>query len=139
MICENLSTLRKKHGLTQEQVAEKVGVSRQAVAKWESGDTVPDVMNCAALAKLYNVTLDDLVNYEESQNRLPIGPKGKYIFGTVTIGEKGQIVIPVKARKIFGLQPGDDLVMLGDIDQGLALIKAQSLLETILEREGSQS
>ena len=86
-----------------------------------------------------SMTLDDLVNYEESQNLLPIGPKGKYIFGTVTIGEKGQIVIPVKARKIFGLQPGDDLVMLGDIDQGLALIKAQSLLETILEREGSPS
>ena len=137
MISENLSKLRKKHGLTQEQVAEKVGVSRQAVAKWESGDTVPDVMNCAALARLYNVTLDDLVNYEESQNLLPIGPKGKYIFGIVTIGDKGQIVIPVKARKIFDLHPGDDLVMLGDIDQGLALIRAQSLLET-LEKAGSQ-
>ena len=69
---------------------------------------------------------------------LPIGPKGKYIFGTVTIGEKGQIVIPVKARKIFGLHPGDDLVMLGDIDQGLALIRAQSLLEAI-EKAGSES
>ena len=134
---ENLSTLRKKHGFTQEQVAEKVGVSRQAVAKWESGDTVPDIMNCVSLARLYGVSLDDLVNYEESQNLLPIGPKGKYIFGIVTIGEKGQIVIPVKARKVFGLQPGDDLVMLGDIDQGLALIKAQSLLETIMEREGT--
>ena len=137
MICENLSTLRKKYGFTQEQVAEKVGVSRQAVAKWESGDTVPDIMNCVSLARLYGVSLDDLVNYEESQNLLPIGPKGKYIFGIVTIGEKGQIVIPVKARKVFGLQPGDDLVMLRDIDQGLALIKAQSLLETILEREGT--
>ena len=138
MISENLSTLRKFHGLTQEQVAEKVGVSRQAVAKWENGDSIPDVINCVALAKLYNVTLDDLVNYEESQNLLPIGPKGKYIFGTVTIGDKGQIVIPVKARKVFGLQPGDDLVMLGDIEQGLALIRAQSLVET-LEKAESKS
>ena len=138
MISENLSTLRKLHGLTQEQVAEKVGVSRQAVAKWENGDSIPDVINCVALAKLYNVTLDDLVNYEESQNLLPIGPKGKYIFGTVTIGDKGQIVIPVKARKVFGLQPGDDLVMLGEIEQGLALIRAQSLLET-LEKAESKS
>ena len=131
MICENLLTLRKLHGLTQEQVAERIGVSRQAVAKWESGDTVPDVMNCAALARLYDVSLDDLVNYDQEQNLLPIGPKGKYIFGAVTIGDRGQIVIPVKARKIFGLKPGDDLVLLGDISQGLALIKADLLLEVI--------
>lgn len=137
MICENLLALRKHQGFTQEQVAEKIGVSRQAVAKWESGDTTPDITNCAALASLYGVSLDDLVNYDQKQNLLPLGPRGKYIFGTVTIGEKGQIVIPVKARKIFGLHPGDDLVMLGDIDQGLALIKAQSLLELVERGDGS--
>jgi AbrB family looped-hinge helix DNA binding protein len=50
------------------------------------------------------------------------GPKGKYVFGTVKVGEKGQIVIPKDARKIFDIKPGDSLLMLGDIDQGIALV-----------------
>ena len=47
-------------------------------------------------------------------------PKGKYTW-TVTVGEKGQIVIPKKAREVFGIQPGDTLVILGDEDRGLAI------------------
>lgn len=49
--------------------------------------------------------------------------KGKYIFGTVKVGEKGQIVIPKDARKIFDIKPGDTLLLLGDIDQGIAIVK----------------
>jgi len=54
-------------------------------------------------------------------------PDGKHIFGIVNIGEKGQIVIPKKAREVFGLQPGDQLLVLGDESQGIALIKAEKL------------
>ena len=131
MISENLLSLRKGRKLSQEQVAEAIGVSRQAVAKWESGDALPDLPNCAALAKLYDVTLDELVSFDSAQNGgLPIAPGGKYMFGTVTVGEKGQIVIPVKARKIFNIKPGDDLMVLGDTQQGgLALIHAQVFLD----------
>lgn len=129
MISENLLTLRKRAHYSQETVAEKIGVSRQAVAKWESGQAVPDILNCEKLAQLYDVSLDDLVHYDSRDSMLPIAPKGKYLFGTVTIGDKGQIVIPVKARKIFDLKPGDDLVMLGDLNQGLALVKAHFLLD----------
>ena len=49
-------------------------------------------------------------------------PKGKHIFGTVTVGSKGQIVIPKKARDVFGIQPGDTLMLVGDEKQGLAII-----------------
>lgn len=129
MISENLLTLRKHSHYSQEAVAERIGVSRQAVAKWESGETVPDILNCEKLAQLYDVSLDDLVRYDSRENILPIAPKGKYLFGTVTIGDKGQIVIPAKARKIFDLKPGDDLVMLGDLEQGLALVKTHFLLD----------
>ena len=51
-------------------------------------------------------------------------PEGKYIFGVATIGEKGQIVIPKKARDVFGLKPGDQLLVLGDEKQGIALVRA---------------
>ena len=47
-------------------------------------------------------------------------PQGKYAW-TVTVGEKGQIVIPKQAREAFGIQPGDTLVMLGDTKRGLAI------------------
>lgn len=53
---------------------------------------------------------------------------GRYIFGTATVGERGQIVIPVKARRLFGITPGDRLIVLGDKNRGLALIKADEIL-----------
>ena len=50
-------------------------------------------------------------------------PKGKHIFGTVKVGEKGQIVIPKEARDIFNIKPGDTLLLLGDEAQGIAIVK----------------
>lgn len=129
MLSENLLNLRKLNKLSQEDVAEYVGVSRQAVAKWESGETTPDIYNCKALASLYDVLLDDLVNFSDSMG-FPVPPKGKYLFGTVTVGEKGQIVIPKKARDIFKIKTGDNLILLGDEKQGIAIIK-ESKSETV--------
>ncbi len=132
MISENLLYLRRQKGLSQERVAEAVGVSRQAVAKWEAGDAVPDVNNCAALARLYEVTLDELVTHDsEALGGAPIAPRGKYIFGVVTVGEKGQIVIPAKARRVFNIRPGDDLLVLGDVERGLALTHVKGLTDLI--------
>lgn len=54
-------------------------------------------------------------------------PDGKHVFGVVKIGEKGQIVIPKEARDVFGLKPGDQLLVLGDEAQGIALVKASRL------------
>ena len=130
MFSDNLINLRKIHHLTQEDVAEKVGVTRQSVAKWESGESVPDLDKCRMLADLFRVSLDDLANYEPEDNMgLSVPPRGKHLFGLVTVGDKGQIVIPAKARKIFGISPGDQLVVLGDEGQGLAVLKTDSFLE----------
>ena len=63
---------------------------------------------------------------------------GKHLFGTVKVGEKGQIVIPVKARKIFGINPGDSLIVLGDEQQGLALIKTDFFMEMLELFKGGQ-
>lgn len=128
MLHENLLNLRKMNKYSQEYVAEKIGVSRQAVAKWETGETSPDILNCKALADLYDVTLDDLVNYTTDNLGLGVPPKGKHIFGVVNIGEKGQIVIPKKAREVFDINPGDSLVILGDEEQGMAIIKASAIM-----------
>ena len=129
MFRDNLVRLRKLNRMTQEDVAEKVGVTRQAIAKWESGETVPDLDKCRLLADVFGVSLDDLANYKAEENLgLDLPPKGKHLFGIVTVGDKGQIVIPAKARKLFDISAGDQLVVLGDEGQGMAIIKAQSFL-----------
>ena len=130
MFKDNLVQLRKMKKMTQEAIAEKLGVTRQAVAKWEAGETVPDLDKCRLLADLFGVSLDDLANYEPEENMgLGMPPKGKHLFGIVTVGDKGQIVIPAKARKLFDISPGDRLVILGDEEQGLAVIKSDRFLE----------
>ena len=121
--------MRKMRKMTQEDLAEQVGVTRQAIAKWESGETIPDLEKCRMLAETFGVSLDDLANFEPEQNLgLDLPPKGKHLFGMVTVGDKGQIVIPAKARKLFNISPGDELVVLGDETQGMAIIKAQHFL-----------
>lgn len=115
--------------MTQEELAEAVGVTRQAVAKWEAGETVPDLEKCRLLAETFGVSLDDLANYEPEENMgVDVPPKGKHLFGLVTVGEKGQIVIPAKARKMFDINPGDSLVVLGDEGQGIAIMKSDQFL-----------
>lgn len=60
-------------------------------------------------------------------------PKGKHIFGTVKVGERGQIVIPKEAREIFNINPGDTLLVLGDEEQGLAITKADAMKEVAIK------
>ena len=60
MFKDNLIHLRKIRQLTQEEVADRIGVTRQSVAKWESGETVPDLEKCRLLAELFGVSLDSL-------------------------------------------------------------------------------
>ena len=129
MFKDNLVQMRKLLQLTQEDLAEKLGVTRQSVAKWEAGESIPDLDKCKQLADVFGVSLDDLANYEPEENLgLGVPPKGKHLFGLVTVGDKGQIVIPAKARKIFEISTGDQLVVLGDEGQGLALVKASNFL-----------
>lgn len=65
-----LYNARKKASLSQEEVAEKLGVSRQTISKWEQGESIPDVRCGKQLAILYNTTLDELLGYEEEERHL---------------------------------------------------------------------
>ena len=65
-IANRLVELRKKNGLSQEELANKLGISRQAVSKWERAEASPDTDNLICLAKLYGISLDDLLNSDES-------------------------------------------------------------------------
>lgn len=125
----NLKYFRKKEGLSQEELAEKIEVSRQSVAKWESGETLPDIVKCRELANLFGTTIDNLINYSfEEEKLIENETDGKFVFGIVKVGERGQVVIPKHAREVFKINPGDKLVVLGDTKQGgIALAKIPGL------------
>ena len=125
MLDKNLQTLRRARGLTQEQAAAAVGVTRQALSKWESGESLPDLRNCAALARFYGVTVDDLLGYDEAETGLPLPPRGRHSFGFVTVDEAGRLPLPEAARRLFAIAPGDRLLLLGEEGNGLALLREQ--------------
>jgi AbrB family looped-hinge helix DNA binding protein len=60
---------------------------------------------------------------------VPRKEKTRHLFGSVKVGERGQIVIPKEARKIFGIRQGDILLVLGDTERGIALVKADAIQE----------
>lgn len=118
-----LKIYRKQSNLTQEEIADKLGVSRQAVAKWERGETLPDIESCIKLADLYGITVDMLVRNIENGT----SGDGKHVFGIVTVNDKGQITLPAECRRVFNIQSGDALVVLGDEEKGIALVNAGHL------------
>ena len=131
MISRNLKSLRKKNQYTQEEIAEKINVSRKSVAKWENGESNPDIESCIKLANLYNVKLDDLVNHSEEETGIGVPPKGKFFFGSVVVGERGQIVIPKEARIVFNINAGDKLLILGDEERGLGIVHQRDLINFV--------
>jgi len=76
-IANRLVELRKKNGYSQEELAEKLGLSRQAVSKWERAESSPDTDNLICLAKLYNVSLDELLNSDETIDEIAENVKEK--------------------------------------------------------------
>lgn len=128
MISSNLKYLREKHEFTQEQFAEKIGVSRQTVAKWENGESLPDIERCTEISMLFDVSIDMLATCKIDENVEPetSSVKDKYVFGIVKVGERGQVVIPKHAREVYNIKPGDRLLALGD-ERGMALANLKGL------------
>ena len=129
MIGMNLKYLRKKYGYSQEDLAERLEVSRQSVAKWENEESLPDVEKCVTMAQIFETTVEMLLVcpfYEEESD-------GKYIFGIVKVSERGQITLPKHARKVFGIEAGDRLLVLGDEKKGMTLAKIKNPFDKLMK------
>ena len=88
-IANRLLQLRKERGLSQEDLADQLGISRQAVSKWERAEASPDTDNLICLAKLYNVSLDYLLQTEDSLETIK----------TEQIKEEAKIIVDDDAKK----------------------------------------
>ena len=124
-----LKRFRTQSGMTQEERAEKLGVSRQAVAKWERGESVPDIDCCMKLAEIYGVTVDILVRSFGKQEHTG---DGKHIFGLSRVNSKGQVTLPASCRKVFDIKPGDTILVLGDENKGgIAMVKVGGFMDDL--------
>ena len=103
---ENLKMLRKQAGMSQEQLAEKLGVSRQAITKWETGVGIPDIENIMAISTLFNISIDDLLSNESGSKKLP---ETEYLYESVT-----EYDIDESKRYDMKLGGAKRLVLVGD-------------------------
>ena len=125
----NLKLYRSQAGLTQEEIAEKLGVSRQAVAKWEKGESLPDIECCVKLSEIYGITVDMLIrNMMVEFANDASGDEHKHIYGVTKLNDKGQITLPAECRRAFGMKPGDMILVLGDDTKGIAIVNLGSEL-----------
>ncbi|MDO4746597.1 MAG: helix-turn-helix domain-containing protein [Bacillota bacterium] len=123
-IAENLKIMRQKYGYTLEALAEIISVSRQTVAKWEAGDSHPDIINCIKLANLYKMSLDELVNKPlMAVQKNDFAPENGRICGVLDISDEGSINLPKPVMELFDIKCGDKVLLLADKTQGLALVK----------------
>lgn len=122
-ISKNIMIFREKCGYTQETLSELLGVSRQTVAKWERGETYPDIVNCLKLSKLFKLTLDQLVSVELTAASVSADESEGRVFGLLDISEEGAIKLPESLLSIFGITTDDKLILLADKSKGIALVK----------------
>lgn len=87
---DNLYTLRKQKGISQDEFAEKLGVSRQAVSKWERNEAYPDTENLIAISRFYGVSIDDLINTPIGESISPTADEEKSENGNDTEEDKEQ-------------------------------------------------
>lgn len=103
---EKLSLIRKSKGYTQEQLAEILGVSRQAVAKWESGQSYPDISNLIQISEEFHVTVDYLVRDSVCQKSLHIYIEGKLKLWIFSLKQKRKPMQAMdQSQKAYTLAP----------------------------------
>lgn len=144
---KKLTELRKKRGWTQEEVARKLKISAQAVSKWENDISLPDLEMIKALARLYETSIDDLLNHQ-SQALVDVGPQSgkkidRLVFRIKVLthdGDKVNVNLPMPLVKIaleMGVTPkvdGKDVLKDIDLQQVMALVE-KGVIGKIVEVE----
>ncbi|MDR1569038.1 MAG: helix-turn-helix domain-containing protein [Oscillospiraceae bacterium] len=102
-----LLALRKQNGLSQEELAERLGVTRQAVSKWERGEALPDTENLITLARLYRVSLDELLLGDAAEKHNGEDSDSEYSGSEYSEAEYTQVDFKADAEALYA-QPHDE-------------------------------
>lgn len=118
---EKLKEIRKNEGLSQEQLADKIGVSRQAITKWETGRGLPDIENMMILAEIFKITIDDLVSQASPNNN------------TKTPMYHSETIYDIDGRKHFDINLGSakTITICAGTDEKLHVDLASETMENI--------
>ena len=103
VLAANIKKYRKKYGLTQEEFAEKLGVTFQAVSKWENAKTMPDILLLPSIAELFECSIDDLFSYVCKNNRQQIN-----ILPDLSVSEKMKDFVGKQIRSQIGKDSSAD-------------------------------
>ena len=103
VLAANIKKYRKKYGLTQEEFAEKLGVTFQAVSKWENAKTMPDILLLPSIAELFECSIDDLFSYVCKNNRQQIN-----ILPDLSVPEKMKDFVGKQIRSQIGKDSSAD-------------------------------
>lgn len=95
---KNFTVLRKKNNVTQEKMAEQCGVSRAAVAKWENGKSNPDLDMVDSIAKIFNVTVDELLHGKKEDSRVGLDSDSVAVLSDKLNEIKNEILLEIKKR-----------------------------------------
>ena len=118
-LSEKIQKLRKEHNMTQEQFAEKLFVSRTAVSKWETGRGMPSMESLQMIAKLFHITLDDLLSTEEivviaeRENKENIKRFASYMDGIINLAALLALLLPLYKMEDNGFFYSVPLYQLG--------------------------
>ena len=122
---EKLIELRKKEGLSQEQLGNKVNVSRQTVSKWELGETTPELEKLMELSKVFNISIDKLVGKEDDET---LNEDQRIFYGKVRLDYEYKSKTKIKGIPLvhinlgFGIRRAKGIIASGNIAQGLFAI-----------------
>lgn len=124
---ENLMRLRKEKGLSQEALGEKIGVTRQTVSKWETGETTPEMNKLIELAQFFAVSLDELVGKDPAEKSLPVRYIG-ILFHYEYASKRTVRGIPLLHVNLgIGLKRAKGIIAIGNIAQGVIAIGGVSI------------
>lgn len=131
MLGEQLISLRKLNKFSQKALAKNLGVTRQTIAKWESNESIPDLLTADKLAKLYKIPINALIDFNQECKQPKSCTNDRYVFGTVEVNLNGEIKFPKEALETFQIKPRDEFLLLGDLERGFELLYTEYFWKSI--------